>query len=432
MLDRAALAEIVADKLPSGAALSLAAQRGEEVDALAWGTNRAGKPADTATLFQAASMSKPVAAATTLALVDRGVVGLDDEVNGRLESWQIPDPSGWTATVTIRHLLTHSAGLDVHGFPGYPQGEELPTTIQVLDGSGPANTPPVRVIGVPGLFPKYSGGGFTVVQQLLEDVTGQTYSQLATELVLQPTGMHAATAEFPIGAGDAERAARGTENGRALSGGWHLYPELCAAGLWATPSDLVRFLSAIRTSAADPGGFLSAHTATEMLTEHVKGWGLGISLDSDPRRYSHGGRNAGFVGAMLASREDPFALAVMLSEPAAGPLIRPLLLEAARAIGWHSFHMPEPQEATAELQAKILGIVGEYCTDEGGRISVIRDGGIALEVDGQIPLPLSFVAVDRWVSEALHVDVELERKGDQPTTLVVRQLGQVVRASRET
>lgn len=430
MLDRSALDEIIGDALPAGAAIALAAQQGDEVSALAWGTDAAGSPADARTLFQAASMSKPVAAATALALVDRGAIDLDDQVNDRLTSWRLPDPTGWPARVTIRHLVTHSAGLNVHGFPGYEQGARLPSLVEVLDGTGPANTSPVRVLGLPGLFPKYSGGGFTVLQQLLEDVTGRTYPELVAELVLEPCGMLTATSALLLDPADAKRAARGSETGQAIPGGWNIYPELCAAGLWATPSDLVGFLTALRSAAEGPGGFLTPASASAMLSEQVDGWGLGIGLGADPPRFSHGGRNAGFVGNMLAARDEPYALAVMLSEPAVGALFRPLLLEAARSIGWSALSIPEPKDGTAGLQAEVLGIVGEYDRDNGQAVAVAIDGGVVLRVDDQAPLPLSFVAKDRWTSEVLHLDVELERVDGQPAALVIRQLGRELRAAR--
>jgi len=193
------------------------------------------------TLFQAASISKPVAVLAMLRLVDRGLLDLDEDVNQKLTSWQVPSLDGWQPRVTLRQLASHTAGMTVSGVPGYPYDEDVPTTLQVLNGVRPAYTG-VRVDLVPGTQFRYSGGGTLVMQQLLEDVTHKPFRELAQELVLQPLGMSDSDYAQPLPKDRHARTATGhDELGNPLEGRWHTYPQLATAGLWTTPTDLARF-----------------------------------------------------------------------------------------------------------------------------------------------------------------------------------------------
>jgi CubicO group peptidase (beta-lactamase class C family) len=225
-----------------------------------FGVCEAGKPEPVTpeTLFQAASISKFVVAVAVLRLVEAGLLHLDEDVNAYLTSWKIPAKGDWQPRVTLRQLLSHSAGLTVHGFPGYPQGHPLPTTVQVLNGEAPANTPPVEVDIPPGLQNRYSGGGTTVVQQILVDVLRQPFPQIAREWVLDPAGMTHSTYEQPIPLDQYPNVASAHPLADPIAGRFHTYPEMAAAGLWTTASDLARFALAFqRARAGKPGAILS-------------------------------------------------------------------------------------------------------------------------------------------------------------------------------
>ena len=115
------------------------------------------------TLFQAASISKPVAAVGAMILVQQDKLTLDDDVNSYLKDWKVPENElTMQQKVTLRRLLSHTAGLTVHGFPGYAVGAPVPTILEVLDGKKPANTAEIRVDILPGSQYRYSGGGYTV------------------------------------------------------------------------------------------------------------------------------------------------------------------------------------------------------------------------------------------------------------------------------
>lgn len=290
-------------------------------------------------LFQAASISKPVAALVALRLVAQDKLSLDADVNEYLTSWRLPGEAG-DLPVTIRHLLCHVGALTVHGVPGYDRGQPLPSLAEILDGLPPANTPPVRREGVPGRVHQYSGGGYVLLQQLLEDVTGRPFADLAAELVLGPAGMTAATYAQP----DPSAAATAHLQGQPVD--WRVHPEHATAGLWCTPADLVRFAQVIQAAVAgDAGALLPRQLALEMVTPQVGGWGLGLMLSGHGvhRRFGHGGDNYGYqcllVGTVFARR----AVAVMTSSDSGLPVIWSLLAAVRDATSWSDLPASEDE-----------------------------------------------------------------------------------------
>ena len=152
----------------------------------------------TETLFQACSISKAVTAIAVLRLVEEGKLELDADVNLFLKSWKVPANGSWRPKVTIRQLLSHTAGTNVPWFPGYHRDQDIPTLLEVLNGKQPANTPDIRVTTLPGIRFRYSGGGYCILQQLLIDVMQQPFPELMNALVLKPLGMiHSTYAATP-------------------------------------------------------------------------------------------------------------------------------------------------------------------------------------------------------------------------------------------
>lgn len=282
--------------------LSLAVvSKGAIVRAQGYGAaGSAGQAAVTpTTLFQAASISKFVSAVAALRLVEAGKLQLDTNVNRTLRGWQVPDNDFTVdSKVTLRGLLSNSSGLGVPSFPGYDVGAPLPTLKQVLDGTAPANTAPVRVEVAPRSQWRYSGGGFAVLQQLLTDVTGQPFERFMRDTVLAPFGMEHSTFEQTLPAAWAPTAAQGVMDGKSLPGGHHRYPEMAAAGLWTTASDLARFAIGLQQGFAGRAGApLSQAMSKEMMSRQIRGEGLGVfvmGLTSAAPSLWYGGRNKGF------------------------------------------------------------------------------------------------------------------------------------------
>jgi CubicO group peptidase (beta-lactamase class C family) len=235
-----------------------------------------------------------------------------------LQTWKVPE-NEFTKDekVTLRRILSHSAGLTVHGFPGYAVGRPVPTLVQVLDGEKPANTAAIRVDFVPGSKWRYAGGGYTVMQQLVIDVTGEPFPEFMQQSVLKPLGMTHSTYEQPLPHELAIATATGHHtNGTEVPGCWHVYPEMAAAGLWTTPSDLARFAIGIQQSlAGKTNPVISASMTRQMLTVQKAGDGLGVFLTGSGKtlQFSHSGRNEGFDMLMKAGAETGKGAVIMIN-----------------------------------------------------------------------------------------------------------------------
>jgi CubicO group peptidase (beta-lactamase class C family) len=310
------------------------------------------------TLFQAGSISKPVAATGALYLVEHGKLSLDENVNQKLKTWKVPE-NEFTKNekVTLRRLMSHSAGLTVHGFPGYDVNDPVPTLVQILNGEKPANTAPIRVDFVPGTRVRYSGGGVTIEQQLVMDVTGKAFPDLMRETVLSKIGMVDSTYEQPLPPAKAAQTASGTRaDGKVVHGRWHIYPEMAAAGLWTTPTDLSKFAIEIALSRQGKSNLVLSETMTrEMLTPVLEEAGLGFFLDkNNPGYFEHNGADEGFQAILTMSAESGKGAAIMANSDN-GITVGNFLLESiAKEYGWNyklTEHGPFPG-AGAHRQAQ--------------------------------------------------------------------------------
>ncbi|MXW65610.1 MAG: beta-lactamase family protein [Gemmatimonadales bacterium] len=293
------------------------------------------RPVTPNTLFQAASISKPVAALAALRLVESGRVDLDGDVNAHLTSWQVPgNEFTEQAPVTLRGLLTHRAGLTVWGFPGYGPDEEAPDGPGVLDGHG--NTDPVRVYKAPGESWRYSGGGYTVMQQLVADLHGKPFAEVMREEVLDPIGMARSTYEQPISPERRDDIATGYRpNGDRVPGGWHTYPEQAAAGLWTTPSELALYAREMQHAwKGESTRVLGEALAREMLTPDADDWGLGPAISEDGERFRHGGSNQGFRCTFAAYIDGDDGVFVMTNSDSGSELAAEIAITVAHAYGW--------------------------------------------------------------------------------------------------
>ncbi|MBC7366741.1 MAG: beta-lactamase family protein [Undibacterium sp.] len=318
-----------------------------------YGLARAGDAASVTadTLFQAASLSKSVTAVAALSLVEAGQLDLDADVNTRLTSWKIlAAPIAAGAPVTLRQLLSHTAGLMVHGFAGYAPDSPRPTLLQILNGTSPANSKPIRLDQKPGAKWRYSGGGYCVVQQLLLDVTKIDFPTLLRERVLVPAGMTASTFAQPLPAPLVAHAAAGHRaDGSRVEGDAHAYPELAAAGLWTTPTDLAAFLLSLQHALAGQPAPLSRASVETMLDVPIPGsdMGLGIGVRGTGEKLllSHSGANEGFRCIYVAYPRTGRGAVIMTNSDEAGPLFPEILRALAREYAWPDYLVAEKTAA---------------------------------------------------------------------------------------
>ena len=294
---------------------------------------------DTATIFQAASISKPVTSVAMFRLVEKKIINLDDDVNIHLRSWKVPE-NEYTeeVKVTPRRIVSHMAGLTVHGFYGYSHEDSIPSILQILDGLPPANSKPVRVSIKPGTEEVYSGGGFTVLQLLLEEQTGKPFSVLMNDLVIKPIGMKQSFFSLKIPDAMSVRQAKGYRNGEMVDGGYNVYPEQAAAGLWTTPSDLARFMLNIGGSYRGnlKNGILQQSTVRSMFTRVPGGGGLGFGIDGSGNsfRFRHNGGNEGFRCYAISFANVGRGVVIMTNSDSGSQLIHELVRAIAREYQW--------------------------------------------------------------------------------------------------
>jgi imidazolonepropionase-like amidohydrolase len=350
------------------------------------------------TLFQAGSISKPLAAVTALRLVEKEKLSLDENVNLKLKSWKVPE-NEFTKDkkVTLRGLLTHSAGLTVHGFDGYETGVNSPTLLQILDGTNAVNSPPIRVDFVPGSRERYSGGGFTVLQQLMIDTMKEPFPDLTRKAIFQKLGMTSSTFESPLPKNLTAQAASGHRaDGNVISGKWHIYPEMAAASLWSTPSDLARFVIELQNSYNGKSNkILSTEMTRAMLARQNKNIansdaGLGIFLKGKPEpfRFSHNGSTEGYSAIMVGFINNGQGAVIMTNSDEDGELISEILRSIAKEYGWND--MKTDEISTIEVNSSIYAnYTGRYkfpsglefiITSENGRLYVARPNGWRAEL----------------------------------------------------
>ncbi|MEW6997399.1 serine hydrolase domain-containing protein [Colwelliaceae bacterium BS250] len=374
------------------------------------------------TLFQAGSISKPIAALAALKLVEDNKVNLDDDVNDYLTSWKIPK-STFTEQqpVTLRHLLTHTAGTTVHGFPGYKQGQQLPSDADVLNGKG--NTPKVTVDKQPGSAWRYSGGGYTVMEQLVADVTKLPFDKYLNDAVLKPLKMNHSTFEQPLAKSKWSLASAAfDQHGEQIEGDWNNYPEQAAAGLWTTPSDLAKYMIAVQSARKEQAhSALNSDIVNQMLTVHLGDWGLGptLAMHDQGLVFSHGGKNAGFTNDFLAYADSGNGIVIMANGDNAGALIDELKVAISKRNGWDlaTAILLEPASLSPALKSKISGTYN-FDRDPDYKVSIVIDGGQIEVHDHARDQKIQFIATSENIITNLTSGSEVEFNTDSDGKLV--------------
>jgi CubicO group peptidase (beta-lactamase class C family) len=373
---------------------------GELVLERAWGIGHTElhDPVTPRTMFQAGSISKAVFCFGALRLVEQGLIDLDGDVQEVLRGWSVPTVEGWRPRITPRMLMSHLAGLSVHGFPGY-RWNEMPSLDDVLGGNG--NTPPVVPEALPGLLWKYSGGGTTVLQKAMIDISGEDTASLMRRLVLDPAGMRESTYEQPLPQCYNQIAASAHTEAGPWPSRWDAFPEMAAAGLWATASDLARFcLAVVHAHLGRPDALLSQATVTELLTGQTRAeWmGLGPLLStSGSLVFWHSGSQAAGFATNMACAADGSIGVIALTNSVSG---MPVANEILRCVGSaHGVELPPAREwrndvlqglnDPAPVPDSDPAVPGRYTIGDL-RIDVETAGEVLrIELDGQPPLDLN-------------------------------------------
>lgn len=364
------------------------------------------RPVTEKTLFQAASISKSLNSMGVLKLVEQKKIDCDSDVNIYLKSWKFPyDNRSGGKKVTVRALLSHTAGLSVHGFPGYERGKEIPTIVQVLNGEKPANTMAIKSIEVPGRRHIYSGGGTTILQLLVSDITGLPYESYMQKEVLDPLGMNSSCFCQPPD-GKSDLLATGYKaNGKEVTGKYHVYPEMAAAGLWTNPTDLSKYV--IETALAWSGEshkVLSPEMTKMRLTPVIGDAALGVFVNSrvagSYKYFNHNGGNEGFLSTYYGCRDSGEGVVIMINSEN-WTIIDEILNGVASVYGWKDFYLPETKKVVDVSEDQVMKYIGKY--QMGFRkMEIVPDTyGLGLKSDGEAPWTLYFTSdSDFFVKES--------------------------------
>ncbi|KFC65533.1 serine hydrolase [Massilia sp. LC238] len=376
-------------------------------------THANGAPVTPQTLFQAASISKPVAAMAALKMVEAGQLEFDADINTVLTSWKLP-PGPAKRPATLRQLLSHTAGTTVSGFRGYAAGAQVPTLLQVLDGAAPANSGPIRIEGMPGDAWNYSGGGYTVVQQAMIDRSGRPFDALMEETVLKPLGMSDSSFAQPLpGALLARAALPHSENGKPTAGGAHTYPELAAAGMWTTPTDLAKFALALQRGAGGADGVLSPTMTRTMLRPVMNNYALGLHIDgkAPQHAFSHGGSNMGYQNTLYAYVARGDGAVVMTNGDGGAQLAQSVIRAIAAEYRWPSYQTVM-RKAIALPAATRAKLAGRYeIKDLGGFEIAEREGKLMVALRENQWEPLYAESARKLFVLSRELELHMENQG---------------------
>lgn len=369
-------------------------------------------PVTTQTLFQAGSISKSLNAVGVLKLVQGKKLDLYSDINNYLTSWKFPyDSLSKGKKITLANLLSHSAGLNLHGFGGYLQGQPLPTLVQVLNGEKPANTPLIRSMYEPGLKFEYSGGGTMISQLIVTDVTHTDYATYMKKEVLTPLGMTGSTFSQPPNDANASLLATAYNlYGNPIPGKFHIYTEQAAAGLWTNPTDLAKFIIEMQKAYAGKSVKVLNHASVKtMFTPYVSkdvALGVFVTRDDSTLYFSHDGVDAGFCAKYFGSMEAGNGVAVMVNS-ARGDILTEVVNSVAKVYGFNGLYKTNVKKIVTVPVEMLQTYIGEFeLAPKRGLTIFMEDGRLFVRVSGDIKKQLYAQSATRFFLKELPYELE--------------------------
>lgn len=318
---------------------------------------------DCTSIFQAASLSKPVTFLAALRMHAAGEIDLDKNIQDYLKDFVIPKGEQTAENpVTFRNIFSHTSGITSGGYQGYAKGLPLPSDLDILKGSDGVNSSAIEVITPPNEILAYSGGAYTLAELALQDIFSDEFSNIMKKWMLEPAGMQHSEFTQPLPASKAKQVARGyTQSGDVLDGGWHNYPEQAAAGLWSNSIDMAKFLIEIYKAYQGKSSIFSETDIKSIISQERDGhvYGFILSRSGDDISITHYGGNAGYRTGMAISLTSGNGLAYLINSDNGGALGNELLLTASQVYNWQHFkqtNVSRKQVNTNDLKP----LAGEY------------------------------------------------------------------------
>lgn len=339
-------------------------------------------PVTTETMFSAGSISKFLMAVTALKMVESNQIELERPINNYLTSWKIEENDFTRKTsITLRLLLSHSAGTSQSSYFGFTPTQPLPTIVEILSGAKISETRLVVVNSEPNKEFRYSGGGSMIAQMALMDISKLNFSDLTQQILFDKLGMRNSTFEQPIPEKFVKQSSWAYSSASWFKGMPYVYPQQAAAGLYTTPTDLAKFFIDVQKSYIGKGRVLSKATAKQMLSpqqnvsdgSYKEQIGIGPFLiqrtdnkDPDGVYFEFTGVNAGFLAYGIASVTNGNGVIIMLNS---GDNVNGLGKEIRRAVAkvydWTNF-LPTEIQPISLTDTELDKFVGRYrmATDE--------------------------------------------------------------------
>lgn len=324
-------------------------------------------------IFQAASLSKPVTFLAALRMHTFGTIDLDENIEDYLKSFNLPKGKQTDNNpVTFRNIFAHTSGITAGGYQGYPRGLIVPSDIEILKGAAGVNSHPIEVLSKPNEILAYSGGGYTLAEVALQDIYNDTFSNLMKTWILDPVGMKHSEFTQPLIVKDSSKVAKGyTADGNVLEGGWRNHPEQAAAGLWSTSTDLANFLIEIYLAYQGQKSVFSTSAIKSILNEERDGhiYGFIVDRSNNGLTLTHYGGNAGYRTGMTIDLTTGKGLVYLINSDNGGALGNELLLSASKLYGWNHFNRIEVKKQNIE-KTMLQSFVGNYMWNSEVELSI--------------------------------------------------------------
>lgn len=371
----------------------------------------------TETVFQAASISKTINAVALLKLAELQKVSLDAEINTLLTSWKFPYNKNISTTpITLRQLLSHTAGLSTHGFNGYKNFNHLPSIIEILDGRKPANSDKVVPVIPPNQEFKYSGGGTMVTQLILSDNQSLPYEQFVKNHIFQPLQMNHSFYSNEPNKYPNEIATGHVDSGKPLENDYNIYPESAAAGLWTTPTDLSKLLIDIQLSLTrNNSKILTGFFAEEMTSPTKDGMaalGLFIENQNGEKYIQHSGANRGFRGKFYAGLSNGKGVVIMVNGTNT-EIIEEIIRSVALVYDWPGFDKLESSSELSITEADLKRYVGTYTLNKREVIISLEDGRLVATEKRKWTSQLTPLNESSFVVDIVKPQTTIEFVGDE-------------------
>lgn len=352
-----------------------------------WADSAENRHVTPSTLFQAASMSKSLNGLGMLKLTQDNKIDLYTDINNYLRSWKFPyDSVSGGRKISIMNLLSHTGGINISGFDGYAKTDSIPNTIQILNGTKPANSDAVRSIFEPDLKYKYSGGGTVISQLMIEDVSGKNYADYMESNILRPIGMQNSFYTNTTKKSKLKQLATGYNGNQEVMMKYHIYPEKAAAGLWTNPTELSKYVIEIQKSLLGRSNKLLDPKMTKlMLTpyrDHSSALGVFIEDKEGTKYFRHGGVNEGFTSLYFGSVENGNG-AVVMCNSTDKTILYEILNSIATVYKWKNYYKPILKKVVKINSGELTKYTGKYTANDRKYIISQDKGNLFLELMGQ-------------------------------------------------